>query len=446
MRNGMVFTQFFYNLRKRNIPVTLTEWLVFIDALERDFIDCSSKKFYYLARALLVKRINHFDNFDEAYLETFRGIEIPLDLKEAIEEWLQNPYDLMQMLTPEDRLHLLQSPLFDSFRKSLLEALKDFKIPLEPSEALKQWLQNPLELKRLLSAQEWAELERLTLDELRRLFEERMKEQNERHDGGDHWIGTGGTSPFGEGGQHPTGVSLASQTRSHSAIQVAMKRQFRNYRSDLVLDIRQIQLALKKLRNLKRTGIEEELDLEETIDKTCKNAGELEIVMRPPKKNRAKVLLLMDAGGSMDPYYMMVNRMFSAANQLKTFKDFKYYYFHNCIYDRLYENMSFRKGIETLEMLRKYDKDYKVVIVGDASMAHSELFARGGSIDYYNYNPTPGIIWLKRFRNHFEKVVWINPVDPRYWYYNSTIYYIGKIIPMYYLSLDGLDEAIKKLL
>jgi uncharacterized protein with von Willebrand factor type A (vWA) domain len=272
-----------------------------------------------------------------------------------------------------------------------------------------------------------------------------MKEQDERHDGGDHWIGTGGTSPFGQGGQHPSGVSLAKRTRSHSAIQVAMRRSFRNYRSDLRLDIRQIQMALRKLRNLKRIGVEEELDLDETIDKTCKNAGELEIVMRPPRKNRAKVLLLMDAGGSMDPYYMMVNRIFSAASKT-TFKEFKYLYFHNCIYDRLYKNMAFRESIETTEMLRTFDKDYRVVIVGDASMAHSELFARGGSIDYYNYNPTPGIVWLRRLKHHFEKSVWLNPVEARYWYVNSTIFYIGKIIPMFYLSLDGLDEAIKKLL
>ncbi|MDD1776920.1 MAG: VWA domain-containing protein, partial [Candidatus Helarchaeota archaeon] len=222
--------------------------------------------------------------------------------------------------------------------------------------------------------------------------------------------------------------------------------EFMNYRSDITLDIRQIQLALKKLRYLKRTGLEEELDIEETIDKTCKNAGELEIIMVPPRKNRAKVLLLMDSGGSMDPYYMMVNRIFSAANQLKTFKDFKYLYFHNCIYDTLFKNMAFRESVTTLEILRTYEKDYKVVIVGDASMAHSELFSIGGSIDYYNYNPTPGIVWLKRLRNHFEKSVWINPVAPSYWYDNSTIDYISKVFPMFHLSLDGLDAAVRKLL
>ncbi|MHA1265402.1 MAG: vWA domain-containing protein [Candidatus Helarchaeota archaeon] len=442
----MVFTSFFYNLRKRGVPVTLTEWMVFIEALERNFIDCSTDKFYFLSRALLVKKENYYDKFDEAFLETFRDLEIPLDLKDAIEAWMDAPLELIQMLTLEERLRLLQSPLFDSYRKTLLEALKDFSLPIEPSEALKKWLEDPFELARLLTPEQYNALERLTLEALRRLFEERMKEQTDRHDGGNHWIGTGGTSPFGQGGQHPTGISLAKRTRTHSAIQVAMRRQFRNYRSDLRLDIRQIQMALKKLRNLKRTGLEEELDLEETIDKTCKNAGELEIIMRPPRKNRAKVLLLMDAGGSMDPYYMLVNRIFSAAHQMKTFKDFKYLYFHNCIYDRLYKNMAFRESIETTEILRTYDKDYKVVIVGDASMAHSELFARGGSIDYYNYNPTPGIVWLKRLKNHFEKSVWLNPVEPRYWYVNSTIYYIGKIFPMFYLSLDGLDEAIKKLL
>ncbi len=442
----MVFSEFFYNLRKRNVPVTLTEWFIFLDALEKNLMDTNFDKFFYISRSLLVKKVEKYDNYTEAFLETFKGVEIPLDIKEAFEQWMQAPFDIIHMFTPEERLRLLQSPFFEKFRKSLLEAFKDFKIPLEPSEALRKWLQDPFELQGLLSPEQLAAMERLTLDELRRLFEERMQEQDERHDGGDHWIGTGGTSPFGEGGQHPSGISLARQTRSHSAIQVAMRRHFRNYRSDLILDIRQIQMALKKLRNLKRTGLEEELDLDETIDKTCKNAGELEIVMMPPRKNRAKVLLMMDAGGSMDPYYMMVNRIFSAANQMKTFKDFKYLYFHNCIYDRLYKNMQFRESIETTELLRTYDKDYKIVIVGDASMAHSELFARGGSIDYYNYNPTPGLVWLKRLKHHFEKSVWINPVEPRYWYVNSTIWYIGKVFPMFHLSLDGLDEAIKKLL
>ena len=193
-------------------------------------------------------------------------------------------------------------------------------------------------------------------------------------------------------------------------------------------------------------GLEEELDIEETIDKTCKNAGDLELVWVPPRRNRAKVLLVMDAGGSMDPYYHLVNRIFSAAHQMKTFKDFKYFYFHNCIYDQLFKNMAFRESIETNEFIRQYDKDYKLVILGDASMAHSELFARGGSIDYYNYNQTPGMIWLKRLADHFEKAVWLNPVEAQYWYVNSTIYYISKVFPMFYLSLDGLDSAIRKLL
>jgi len=442
----MVFTSFFYNLRKRNVPVTLTEWLVFIEALQKNLVDCNSEKFYFIARALLVKKENYFDNFDESFLETFRGIEIPLDIKEELEQWLQNPFELFQMLTPEERMLLLQSPEFEYYRKKVLELLQNFNLPIPPSEALKKWLEDPYELLRKLNSQQLAALERLTLEQLRKLFEERMREQKERHDGGDHWIGSGGTSPFGVGGQHPTGISLGAQNRTHSAIQVAMRREFRNYRSDVTLDIRQIQMALKKLRNLKRTGLEEELDIDETVDKTCKNAGELELIMVPPRKNRAKVLLLMDAGGSMDPYYVMVNRIFSAANQLKSFKDFKYLYFHNCIYDQLYKNMAFRESLTTLEILRTYDKDYKVVIVGDASMAHSELFSAGGSIDYYNYNPTAGLIWLKRLRNHFEKSIWINPVEPGYWYVNSTIYYISKVFPMFHLSLDGLDAAVRKLL
>ncbi|NHI91246.1 MAG: VWA domain-containing protein [Candidatus Lokiarchaeota archaeon] len=383
-----MFLDFFFLLKDKKVPVTITEYLTFIKALP--LADCSLDNLYYLARALLVKSEGYFDIFDQCFAYYFKDIDVKFTLNDDILEWLMNPEN-MKYLTEKE-----------------IEMLKS-----------------------------------LDLEELRRLFEERLKEQNERHDGGNKWIGTGGTSPFGDWGYHPSGISFGSQHRMGKAMKLAMARTYQNYRHDLTLDIRQIQVALKKLRRLKRIGCPDELDLEDTIDQTCKNAGDLELIFRPERKNNVRVLLLMDAGGSMDPYANLCNQLFSAAYNVKFFKDFKYFYFHNCIYQYLYKDMyqSDKSKIATQDVIRKYDKNYKLIILGDAMMATSELFESGGSLYYNDPDGIPGIVWLKRLRDHFGKAVWLNPTK----YGGFTKQQIEKLYPMFYLSIDGLEEAVKKL-
>ncbi|MEM3594166.1 MAG: VWA domain-containing protein [Candidatus Jordarchaeaceae archaeon] len=355
--------------------------------------NCNFDDFYFLTRALLVKNECHFDAFDQCFAQYFKDVEKLLTIDEEFLKWLENPIN-QKYLTPEE-----------------LEFLKH-----------------------------------LSLEELRKLFEERLRKQKERHDGGDTWIGTGGTSPFGIHGAHPTGISLGERRGIGMAMKHALERRYQNYRHDLTLDIRQIQMALKKLRLLKRFGVPNELDLETTIDETCKNAGELELVFRPERKNRVKILLLMDTGGSMEPYAHLVNQLFSAAYSLKFFKDFQYFYFHNCIYQYVYKDITKAEEtkVATADLMQKYDKDYKLIIVGDANMHPAELVEPGGAIYYYSRitDRTPGIIWLARLRNHFKKSVWINPTGYSGW----TINMISRIFPMFRLTINGLEEAVKALL
>ncbi|MHA1693975.1 MAG: vWA domain-containing protein [Candidatus Helarchaeota archaeon] len=385
-----MFIDFFYELKKSRIPVSITEFMTLIKALELGLENCNLENFYFLARSLLVKDIIYYDEYDRIFLKYFQGLDIPISIRDEILKWLEDP----------KRLNLT---------KEQLEQLK-----------------------------------KLGLDELLKMFEERLKEQKERHDGGNRWIGTGGTSPFGNYGAHPTGISFSSTHGAGTAVKIAMQRYYRNYRNDIRLDIRQIQMALKKLRRFKRVGIEDELDLDGTIDKTCKNGGELEICMQPPRKNRIKVLLMMDAGGSMDPYIDIVNRLFSAAHSLRFFKDFKYYYFHNCVYQISYKDMNQDETIYTSDILRKCDEDYKLIMVGDASMAHSELMCSGGSLYYTDTDGTAGIVWLNRLRQHFKKSVWLNPMNENVWG-GYTVKVIRTIFPMFPLTLEGIENAVKNL-
>jgi uncharacterized protein with von Willebrand factor type A (vWA) domain len=228
-------------------------------------------------------------------------------------------------------------------------------------------------------------------------------------------------------------------------VQVAEDRRFQNYRNDRTLDIRQTQMALKKLRYLQRLGNEEELDLDETIDQTCKNGGDIELVFAPPRKNNAKVLLLMDAGGSMLPYTTVVEQLFSAAHQMTHFKDFQHYYFHNCIYEQIYTNIRMNKKESTRSLLQTLDADYKVILVGDAYMAPEELIDPGGAIYYYHNNSTPGIEWLRRIQAHFKSCIWLNPIPARNWN-RLSIELVRKVFPMYELTLDGLDQGTKHLI
>src|SRR5580704_13368958 len=323
-----MFVPFLYELRKRKVKVGLQEADALARALKMGLHDSSLDGFYHVARALCVHTEADLDAFDEAFLSCFKGIEgKSLELVQELEQWLRDP-----------------------------------------------------KMRKELSPEELEMLQNLDLDELRRLFEQRLREQKERHDGGNRWIGTGGSSPFGANGTHPSGVRVGPKGGGRSAMAVADARVYRPYRSDLVLDVRQIEVALRKLRTFHREGSELELDLDETIDQTAKNGGELEIVLRPPKKSNVRVLLLMDVGGSMDPHAQLVSQLFSASKRASNFRELKTYYFHNCIYGKVYETDTFREGVSLHDLTRHCTREWKLVMVGDAAMHPAELLGGG---DWY---------------------------------------------------------------
>jgi uncharacterized protein with von Willebrand factor type A (vWA) domain len=387
----VIFLPLLSELRKRKVKVGLQEAMALSRALALGLHDSSLYGFYQVARALCVHTEADLDAFDDAFRACFGGSErASLELVKELEQWLRDP-----------RVRLALSP--------------------EELEAMKH----------------------LDLEELRRLFEERMREQRERHDGGNRWIGTGGTSPFGSHGAHPTGVRVGSMGGGRSAMAVADARMYRSYRSDIVLDVRQIEVALRKLRALAREGSELELDLDGTIDKTAKNAGELEIVLRPPKKPNVRVLLLMDVGGSMDPHTEVVAQLFSAAKRASNFRELKTYYFHNCVYGRVYGTGAMREPVVVRELLEHCARDWKLVMVGDAAMHPTELL--GG--DWYASTDQPGMLgvqWMQLLADHFDKSVWLNPDPPNYWK-GGTAEMLGEIFAMFPLTLEGLGEAVAHL-
>ena len=386
-----MFVNFFYLLRNKKVPVSITEWITLMEALSRGMIT-DMDDLYYLARAILIKSETYFDQYDVAFQEYFKGIESPSQVPQEILDWLRDPVN-----TPE------------------------------------------------LTEEQRAAFDLMNLDDLMREFEKRLAEQMEQHDGGNYWIGRGGTSPFGHSGYHPAGIRVGGESKRRSAVQVAQQRRFKNYRSDLTMDVRQIKTGLRKLRQFDRIGPEDELDLEETIDATAKNAGEIEMVWTRSRKNAVKLLLLMDAGGSMDPYAKVCSHLFSAAHSSSHFKDLQYYYFHNCIYERVYRDMERDEEVDTEWLLRNLEPEYKVILVGDARMAMYELMARYGAIYYYQRNETPGLVWLQKFAQHFTHCVWLNPEPPHYWEH-PTVSTVRRLFPMYELTLDGIDEAVKKLI
>lgn len=386
-----LFLDFFFLLRRIGVPASTREWLMFVEALERGLVAASLDRFYAIARATLVKHERYYDLFDQAFSHYFLGTRPPAELTRAIEAWLEDP------------------------------------LPLPT-----------------LSPEELAALEHLDLDALMKRFEDTLREQDERHDGGSKWIGTGGRSPFGHSGVHPTGMRVGGESRSRSAVQVASQRRFVDYRDDLVLDTRQVGIALRKLRRLGRVEEATELDLEGTIEATARNCGDIEVALRPPRENQLKVLLLMDVGGSMDPFALTVSRLFSAAHAAQHFREFHAYYFHNCVYERVYDDARFSSGKDTLELLRWLGPDTRLVVVGDAHMAPWELTARGGAIDYHHQNDDPGVVWLQRLRRHFKQSVWLNPMPQRFWTH-PTIALVGQQFPMFELTLAGLEQAISSL-
>jgi uncharacterized protein len=386
-----VLIDFLFELRSRKIPVSTHEWMALMEAMALGLHESSLDGFYRLCRTICVKDIAFYDAYDEAFLAYFKDIHKEgIELTAQLQEWLLDPKAL-QGLTDEQR-----------------QALKE-----------------------------------LDLEKLRELFEQRLREQKERHDGGNRWIGTGGTSPFGSGGTNPTGMRVGGGG-ARSAMAVADQRNFKEYRRDIVLDVRQIDMALRGLRRLGREGAQEELDLDETIDQTGKNAGELEIIFRPPRRNRVKVILMMDVGGSMDPHSELMSRMFTAASRTGRFAKFRSYYFHNCVYNSVYEDAMFRKPVPVAELLANSDRDEKLVMLGDALMHPAELLDPGGSMYLYSQTRASGIEWLRRLAHHFRSSAWLNPEPERFWS-GTTIEVIASVFGMWPLTLDGLGHAVRYL-
>ena len=280
-----------------------------------------------------------------------------------------------------------------------------------------------------------------------RRYLETLAEQDERHDGGGKWVGTGGHSPFGHSGKHPTGIRVGGQSKNRSAMKVAEDRRFKDYRTDMNLDLRNTKQALKSLRHLTRSGIADELDLDETVDETCKNAGEIELVYRPERRNNVRLALFMDVGGTMDPYYEPVSRLLTALHEERGLRDFKAYYFHNCIYERVgtTADMYVKDAIPTGDVLRTLDSRWKVLIVGDAAMHPAELMNDRGNINPRYQADTRGIDWLMRIQDHFERTAWLNPDPQSDWKLTHTTRVIEQIFPMFPLNLDGIQDAVTSL-
>jgi uncharacterized protein len=384
-----MFINFFYLLKMKKVPVTLTEWMTLMEALTQGAIN-NLDEFYFLARAILVKSEAFYDHYDIAFQEYFTGTETAADINKQVEEWLRGNLN----------------------RPDIMEEL--------------------------------AKATGKSLEELMKELEQRLKEQDSQHDGGSKWIGRGGVSPFGHSGRAGQGIRIGGESKNMRAVKVAQERRFRNYRHDLTLDVRQMKLALKGLRQLTLSGPQDELDLDKTIRSTARNAGEIDLIWRRQRKNTVKVLLLTDVGGSMDPYIQRCSQLFSAAHSSSHFRDFQHYYFHNCIYDNLFRDAQQQELISTEHVLRSLEPDCKVLLVGDARMDPFELTDRYGAIYYYERNDVPGIVWLKRFAEHFEHIVWLNPTEERFWVGAST-QMIRRLFPMFPLTIDGLAEAVKSL-
>jgi len=385
-----MFLEFFYKLRERGVPVTTHTWLALIEALARGLHQDTLDGFYQVARCVLIQNEAHYDDFDRVFAESFRGVIADTrDLLAQIEQWLKDP-KLLEHLDP-----------------ALREQLKG-----------------------------------MDLEELRKQLLERLEKQKERHDGGSHWVGTGGTSPFGTGGAHPTGIRVGGGG-GRSALAVAAARRFREFRRDLVLDTRQIAAALRRLRRLTRDDGKLVLDLDETIDATARNCGDIEVVLNPERHADVRLLLLLDVGGSMDPHAQLVSRLFSAAHQGGGFKELRSYYFHNCVYQRVFEDAAFTKPVQIPELLRTLDQKWTVVIVGDAYMHPGELTMTSG--DWWESARGPsGLTWLARLADRFPRSAWLNPEPPGLWR-SGTIAEIARVFAMFPLTLQGLDDMVKHL-
>lgn len=389
-----MLTGLFESLRAARVPVSLREWLDLLAALDADLAFADIDQFFQLARTVLVKDERHFDRFDQAFGNYFRGVaRIDPDLAKDI---------------PED------------------------------------WLRQVMQ--RLLSDEEKARIQALGgLEKLMEEFRRRLDEQKERHQGGNRWIGTGGSSPFGAGGFHPEGIRVGPKGGGKSAVKVWDKRQFRNLDEDAELGPRTLQIALRRLRRFARLGSPDELDLEGTITATAREAGMLDIRMRPERHNAVKVLLLLDIGGSMDEHVYACESLFAACRS--EFKRLDHYYFHNFIYESVWKDnrRRFSERTPVHELLRRYNPDHKVVFVGDAAMAPYEVSHAGGSIEHWNEEA--GEVWFKRIAERFKKLVWLNPSPRKSWDYSMSTEHIRKLADkrMYPLTIDGLTDAMRAL-
>ena len=378
---------FFFSLRHAKLPVSVKEYLTMLEALRAQVIAPSIDEFYYLSRMTLVKDEKHFDKFDQTFAAYFKGVESLIDWKSDI--------------------------------------------PLD-------WLQKTLE--RELSAEEKAKIEAMGgLDKLMERLKQLLEEQKEKHEGGNKWIGTGGTSPFGHGGYNPEGIRIGGPSKGNrTAIKVWETRAYKDYDDQVELGTRNIKVALRRLRRFAREGADTELDLDDTIHSTAANAGMLDIKLRPERHNKVKVLMLMDVGGSMDDHIKRVEELFSATKT--EFKHLEYYYFHNCLYDYVWKNNRRRHAekIATWDLIHKYTPDYKVIFVGDATMSPYEILQPGGSVEYNNAEA--GAVWLNRMIEQFPRFVWLNPEPEGLWQYRQSITVINQIMKnrMYPVTIAGL--------
>jgi len=393
-----MFLPFFDNLRRSGVPVSLREYLAFLEGMQAGLVTYDVEGFYYLARTAMVKDERHMDRFDQAFAASFKGIEdIPLD---AVVEALDLP---------------------------------------------REWLEKLAE--KHLSAEERAEIEALGgFDKLMETLKERLKEQQGRHQGGSKWVGTAGTSPFGAYGYNPEGVRIGQEESRHQrAVKVWDKREFRNLDDSVELGTRNIKVALKRLRRWARDGAADELDLSGTIRATAEH-GYLDVKTRPERRNAVKVLLFLDVGGSMDPHVKVVEELFSAARA--EFKHLEYYYFHNCLYEGVWRDNRRRWNAQTptWEVLRTYGADYKCIFVGDASMSPYEIAHPGGANEHWNKEA--GHVWLARARDQWPAHLWINPMPERYWGYTQSITMIQQIFGadrMVPMTLEGISRGMRAL-
>jgi len=390
-----MFLNFFYELKKAKVPVSLKEWLMLMEALEAGCASYRVDDFYYLSRSALVKDERHLDKFDKVFGTVFKGLEQAEDgvTAEIPEEWLKKLTELF--LTDEE--------------KKKLEALGGWEKIIEE-------------------------------------FKKRLAEQNKRHQGGSKWIGTAGTSPFGAYGYNPEGIRIGQEgNRQRRAVKVWDKREYQNLDDSVILGTRNIKLALRRLRKFAREGAEEELDLDGTIDSTAKNGGYIDIKLRPERRNTVKVLLMLDVGGSMDDHIRTCAELFSATRT--EFKHIEHYYFHNCLYEKVWKDNRRRhtEVIPTWQLLHTFPPDWKLIFVGDASMSPYEIVYPGGSVEHWNEEA--GQAWMTRATDHFRHAVWLNPVPERHWEYTPSLTMMRQIMAdrMFPLTLDGLDRAMREL-